>query len=101
MKSILIKVKYKHGNKDTAYALVQHCIKAGLWEAYHQDRLNALAKLLESNSNNIRNNEAAAHGQGIEIHNVDQHDVSYVLHMAAATILFLCQCYEAKIQKKK
>jgi len=73
---------------DTAKKLIMVCIDNGLFPAYYQSHLAALANLLDSSVPAIRNNEGS-HGQGSAVKTVEPHIVSYTLHMAASAILLL------------
>ncbi|WP_409260774.1 STM4504/CBY_0614 family protein [Pseudomonas putida] len=94
MKVICLKRGWPFKKTDTAKKLINICIENGLFPAYYQSHLAALANLLEGGVPTIRNNEGG-HGQGGETKTVEPHIASYTLHMTASAIVLLAKSHES------
>jgi AbiJ N-terminal domain 4 len=90
MKSICTKHKWTFDPGATASTLVKICIEKDLIPSYWQSQYNALTSLLTSSVPTGRN-KVSAHGQGASPTTVSDHLVAYVLHMTAASIVFLAE----------
>ncbi len=88
MKSICEKRKWKHSPKDTSKTLIDICLQNGLIPAFWQQNMSALRSLLEGGVPTGRN-KLSGHGQGSTPVDVPNYLAAYVLHMTAATIVFL------------
>lgn len=94
MKIICSKRGWTFTPNDTAKKLIDVCLANGLIPAYWQSHFTSLRSMLESSVPTVRN-KTSGHGQGAVIQDVPDHLASYVLHMTAATILFLVKADEA------
>jgi hypothetical protein len=89
MKVICSKRKWAFDPKAAAADLVKVCLANGLIPAYWQSHFNGLRSVLESAISTPRNRQAG-HGAGTDpAPDIPDELVSYVLHMTAATVLFL------------
>ncbi|SHG32148.1 STM4504/CBY_0614 family protein [Bradyrhizobium erythrophlei] len=89
MKIICTKRKWPFDPKAAAKDLVNVCLTNGLIPAYWQTHFNGLRSVLESAISTPRNKQAG-HGAGAgPAPDIPDDLVSYVLHMTAATVLFL------------
>jgi hypothetical protein len=70
--------------------LIQVCFDNGLIPAFWQSHFAALRSLLEGGVPTARN-RLGGHGQGSAVVEVPAHIVAYVLHMTAASIVFLVE----------
>jgi hypothetical protein len=77
-------------HKDTSQKLIQICIDNGLIPGFWLQHFSALRSTLESGVPTARN-KLSSHGQGSSPVNVPPHLTAYMLHMAAATIVFLVE----------
>jgi hypothetical protein len=68
--------------------LIAVCLQNGLIPSYWQNQMAGLRTLLESGVATARNKQSG-HGQGVTPVEVPDHIAGYVLHMAAAAIVFL------------
>ena len=93
MKSICDKRGWAYDPKDTSKKLIDICYKNGLIPTFWQQNMSALRSLLEGGVPTGRN-KLSGHGQGATPTTVPEHIVSYVLHMAAAAIVFLVRSEE-------
>lgn len=82
-------------DKDTAKTLIDIVLKEGLVPAYLQTAFGGLRSVLEGIVPTARN-RTSGHGQGPEPKAVPVHFAAYVLHVTAATILFLVELHRAK-----
>lgn len=87
MKSICDKRKWSYNKTDTAKKLIRVCLDNGLVPSFWQNQLSALRSLLEGSIPTVRN-KLGGHGQGSTPVNVEEHVVTYALHMTASTIVF-------------
>lgn len=94
MKSICAKQKWTYKETDTAKALLEVCFREGLIPSYLQSEFTSLRSVLESGVSTVRNKQGG-HGSGPVPRTVPQHLVSYVLHLTAASILFLAEADRA------
>ncbi|WP_439402136.1 STM4504/CBY_0614 family protein [Bradyrhizobium sp. DASA03068] len=91
MKVICTKRKWPFDPKAAAKDLVNVCLTNGLIPAYWQGHFSGLRSVLESAISTPRNRQAG-HGAGAgPAPEVPDELVSYVLHMTAATVLFLVE----------
>ena len=96
MKIICTKRNWIFTKSDAAARLVQICLDNGLIPSYWQSHFTGLRTILESAIPTPRNKQAG-HGAGVQpVPDPPDELVSYVLHMTAATILFLTEA-EAKL----
>ncbi|HDX8431732.1 TPA: hypothetical protein RQN22_001808 [Aeromonas dhakensis] len=96
--SMLKAIHEKHGwtydkHKDTANKLILSCVEKGLFPSFQQDQLMQVGKILECGVPTIRN-KTASHGQGLEVIEVPEHLVSYMIHLTATNLLFLAKSDE-------
>lgn len=90
MKVICAKRKWAHAPQATSSALIQVCFDNGLIPPFWQSHFSALRSLLEGGIPTARN-RLGGHGQGVKVVDVPGYMVSYVLHMTAASIVFLVE----------
>jgi hypothetical protein len=90
MKVICAKRKWAHAPQATSSALIQVCFDNGLIPSFWQSHFSALRSLLEGGVPTARN-RLGGHGQGAMVVEVPGYIVSYVLHMTAASIVFLVE----------
>lgn len=91
MKIICTKRKWNFDPTKGAAGLVKVCLDEGLIPAYWQSHFSGLRSVLESAIPTPRNKQAG-HGAGAHpIQKPSNELVAYVLHMTAATILFLTE----------
>ena len=91
MKAICLKRGWKFDtNKDTASKLVDICFANGLIPTYWQTHFGGLRSVLESALPTPRN-RSGGHGSGAAPNVVPVELARYVLHMTAATLLFLAE----------
>lgn len=91
MKVICDLRKWPYDPKAAAKDLVKVCYDNGLIPSYWQTHFSGLRSVLESAISTPRNKQAG-HGAGSKpLPNLPDELVSYVLHMTAATILFLSE----------
>jgi hypothetical protein len=88
MKAICHKRKWMYDKNATAKTLIEVCFKNGLIPQFWQSHFSALRTLLE-NAIPVPRNKRGGHGAGAVPANVPDEIVPYLLHMTAATILFL------------
>jgi hypothetical protein len=91
MKVICTKQKWPFDPKAAAKDLVNVCLSNGLIPSYWQGHFSGLRSVLESAISTPRNRQAG-HGAGVgPAPDLPDELVSYVLHMTAATVLFLAE----------
>lgn len=91
MKIIATKRKWPFDKTKAAAELVRVCLDNGLIPAYWQSHFTGLRTILESAIPTPRNKQAG-HGAGTQAQQLPPDElVAYVLHMTAATILFLTE----------
>jgi hypothetical protein len=90
MKVICAKRKWAHTSQATSKALIQVCYEKGLIPPFWQNHFPALRRLLEGGVPTAHN-RLGGHGQGGEVVEIPGYLVSYVLHMTAASIVFLVE----------
>ncbi|HSI10626.1 MAG TPA: hypothetical protein VK961_01220 [Chthoniobacter sp.] len=90
MKTICGRRKWTYKPTDTAKPLIDVLFAQKLIPEYLQSEFGALRTILESGIPTLRN-KTSGHGQGPALVNVPSYFVSYVLHLTASTILFLCE----------
>jgi hypothetical protein len=90
MKSICKKHKWTYDEGAAANKLVTICMEKGLIPPFWQSQYTALTSLLTSSVPTGRN-KVSAHGQGASPTTVPDYLVAYVLHMTAASIVFLAE----------
>lgn len=81
--------------RATAKDLIKVIFDENLIELYLQNQFTSLKSVLESGVPTVRN-KTAGHGQGTNVVNVPQHLAAYVLHLAAANIVFLVNAHNNK-----
>lgn len=94
MKVILAKRGWAHSATDTASKLIAALYGHKLIPDYWQNAMAGLRTLLESAIPTPRN-KSSAHGQGVDMTTVPDYITGYVLHMTAATIVFLVKAEQA------
>ena len=95
MKAICAKRGWIVNDNDTASKLVAACFANGLIPPYWQTHFSGLRSILESALPTPRN-KTGGHGSGTTPANVPMELARYVLHMTAATLLFLAEA-EARL----
>jgi hypothetical protein len=91
IKIICTRRKWAFDNTKGAADLVRVCFEKGLIPSYWQSHFNGLRSILESAIPTPRNKQAG-HGAGTQPpHAPPAALVAYVLHLTAATILFLAE----------
>lgn len=88
LKAICDKRGWQFNPNDTSKRLIEICYQHNLIPAFWQQQMSALRSLLEGGVPTGRN-KLSGHGQGTIPTVVPEHIVAYVLHMAAASIVFL------------
>jgi hypothetical protein len=89
MKVICTKRGWHFDSRASAKELLDVCLTNGLIPSYWQSHLSGLRSILESAIPTPRNKQAG-HGAGPgPAHEIPSELVAYVLHMTAATVLFL------------
>ena len=88
MKIICKKRRWAFSESDTAKSLIDVCFRNGLIDPFWQSECAALRALLESGVPTGRN-KLAGHGQGADKKDVPGYVAAYVIHLTAATIVFL------------
>lgn len=94
MKVILAKRGWTHSTTDAANKLITILFEHELIPNYWQNAMTGLRTLLESAIPTPRN-KSSAHGQGVDMTTVPDYIAGYVLHMTAATIVFLVKAEQA------
>jgi hypothetical protein len=94
MKAICDEKKWVYDKSATAKKLVDLCFKQGLIDPFWQTHLQHLQGTLENGIATARN-KLGGHGQGAVPRSVPAEIVAYVLHMTAATIVFLITSAES------
>lgn len=94
MKAICHKRGWTLPARPTASALIQTCFDNNLIPAYLEAHYSALRTTLDSGIPTIRNRDGA-HGQGVDVIEVPDHLVAYMLHMTASAIVFLAEADKA------
>lgn len=90
MKSICDKRKWAYPPSATSKALINICLQNELIPSFWQQQFESLRVLLESSIPTGRN-KLSGHGQGSEPVYIPEHIVAYMLHMTAASIVFLAE----------
>lgn len=90
MKAICDKRGWAYGKNAQAKTLIQTCLDNGLIPSFWQESFTSLRCLLESSVPTGRN-KVSGHGQGATTTTVPNHLVAYMLHMTAASLVFLCE----------
>lgn len=88
MKAICASHRWDYQPTDTAKRLIDICLEHDLIQTFWQAHFTALRSMLESGIPTGRN-KLSGHGQGEEVTGVPGHLVAYMLHMTAASIVFL------------
>ena len=87
-------------DKDTVSALIDICIKNGLFPKYLLNEFTSLSSLLKSGSATIRNRNSA-HGQGVNKKKVPKHLASFMIYLTGATINYIIDSNEAMVSTNK
>ena len=87
MKTICDERGWKY-DRATAKTLIGVCLEHELIPTFWQDHFTSLQNLLQVG---VARNKLSAHGQGAEAVEVPRHLAAFVLHMTAASILFLAE----------
>ncbi len=95
MKAICDCKGWAHESGATAKALVNVCFTNNLIDVFWQTHIASLRGTLESGIATARN-KLGGHGQGSTPREVPRELVAYVLHMTAATIVFLIEASDSK-----
>ncbi len=90
MKAICTKKGWTYGANDTAKSLIDVLFRHKLIPDYLQSEFASLRTVLESGVPTLRN-RTSGHGQGAVPIELPAYLASYVLHLTASTILFLCE----------
>ena len=88
MKTICAARKWAVAPNAASKDLIAVCLQNGLIPSYWQNQMTGLRTLLECGVATARNKQSG-HGQGATPVEVPDHIAGYVLHMAAAAIVFL------------
>ena len=88
MKTICGRRKWKYDDRATAKTLIRVCFEHELIPSLWQDHFTSLQSLLQVG---VGRNKLSAHGQGEKPVEVPRHLAAFVLHMAAAAIVFLAE----------
>jgi hypothetical protein len=94
LKGIFDRRRWHYPANATIKSLIDKCFDEGLIPAFWASQMAGLRALLEGGIPPARN-RLGSHGQGAEPTVVPDHIVSYVLHMTAATIVFLATADES------
>lgn len=94
MKAICDKRKWEYSRGATAKRLIEICWEKGLIPDYWKSSFSSLRSLLESSVPTGRN-RLSGHGQGPNPTPIPGYLAAYMLHMTAATIVFLAEAEEA------
>jgi len=94
MKAICDKRKWPYVKTATAKELIRVCLDNNLIPAFWESHYTALRSMLESGVPTGRN-KLSGHGQGSTPTTVPSHLVSYMLHITAASMLFLAEAEAA------
>jgi len=94
LKSICKERGWPHKPTPTASELIDVCFANGLIPAFWQSHFSSLTSMLKSSVPTGRN-RLGGHGQGPEIVTVPPYLAGYMLHMTAATIVFLAEANKA------
>jgi hypothetical protein len=94
MKVICSKRKWKHDPNATSKALLQILFDNGLIPQFWEQHFSALRSTLESGVPTARN-RLGGHGQGTAVVKVPSFLVTYVLHLTASAVVFLCEAERA------
>jgi hypothetical protein len=90
MKAICDKRRWAYPSGATSKVLIQTCLDNGLVPTFWQQHYSSLRSLLECSVPTGRN-KLSGHGQGTAPVVVPNYLVSYMLHMTAASIVFLTE----------
>jgi hypothetical protein len=94
MKAICIKRKWAFKPKDTAKELIDVCLKNGLTPPLIHSHIRGVRATLARGIPTVRNG-VHGHGQEVQWTDVPPHYAGYMLHLTAATILFLVESERA------
>ncbi|MCY4584095.1 MAG: hypothetical protein OXE50_15060 [Chloroflexi bacterium] len=89
-KAVCDRRKWSYSRRATAAELLQKCFDNELVPQFWQTQFSALLSLLKSSVPTGRN-RLSGHGQGADPVEVPTHLAAYLLHMTAATIVFLIE----------
>jgi len=95
MKIILLDLRWKYNENDTAKKLIQICFERGLIPEYLQSHFSALRTTLESGIPTIRN-KRSGHGQGPKKIVVPNNLASYSLYITGVSINYLIELFYEK-----
>lgn len=95
MKAICDSKGWPYESNATAKTLVNVCFKNNLIDEFWQTHIASLRATLENGIATARN-KLGGHGQGTSPREVPRELVSYVMHMTAATIVFLIETANSK-----
>ncbi len=90
MKAICDKRGWLYDKRDTSKKRIEICLKNDLIPSFWQQQMTSLRVLLESSVPTGRH-KLSGHGQGSKPVDVPMYIASYVIHMTAAAIVFLCE----------
>lgn len=90
MKAICDKRKWSYQPNATSKALIKICLDKELIPSFWQQQFDSMRSLLESSIPTGRN-RLSGHGQGSEPVDIPEYIVAYMLHMTAASIVFLAE----------
>jgi hypothetical protein len=96
LKAICVKRAWEYNPNATAKGLIQTCLDHELIPKFWQEFYTSLRCLLESGVPTGRN-KLSGHGQGPLPVTVPEHITAYMLHMTAASLVFLAEA-ERKIE---
>lgn len=94
MKVICTKRKWAFKPRDTAKELIDVCLKNGLTPPLIHSHIRGVRATLARGIPTIRN-RLPGHGQQVQLIDVPSHYAGYMLHLTAATILFLIKSEKA------
>jgi hypothetical protein len=94
MKAICTRRKWAFNSTDAAKALIEVCVREGLFPKAILSHVSGFRSALESGIPTVRN-KMSAHGQGTAVVDVPQYYASYMLHLTATTIQLLVEAEKA------
>lgn len=94
IKIIMTNRGWQYSPNDTADALTGKVMQQGLVPDYFLQYFKSLKNTLTASVATVRNNEAG-HGKGVNLNELPEYLVSYMLHMTASAILLLMQAEQA------
>lgn len=98
LKAILTKKPISFDEKnDKIPTLIKKLFDDGFLEPVLKNAFDKLISILESSLPTIRNQAGAAHGQGLDIKNIEKSYAEFALHLAGTYIVFLIERYKESL----